>query len=157
MYPGLFFNSKTQKWEQMLETIDFTPTGSRSLLTEQVSKVLERQRANFTSDPIAYVTQLVSKERLSSIGDSDDENDDGKPNKYAWMNKILGFICFLMLVYFVKVMRPKSHVSKGGGRGKNDLGSLFGKGKNTFGSKGKGGLFGKGAGGRGGGSRGRRF
>lgn len=58
--------------------------------------------------------------------------------KYKWLNTLLGVICFLLIAYLIKVMRPKTPTSTkskwSGGSGKG----MFGKGgkSNPFGGLG---------------------
>jgi hypothetical protein len=122
----------------VLESLDFTPLPPRSIVAEHASEVLEVSKVDFLTNPLLFVQQIVSKEKIelaSKLGEEDENK--GSPR---WLNTLMGIAAFFLVGYLAKILRPQQtgKGAKGGGPG------LFGKGgkfsnakKPGFGSAGR--------------------
>lgn len=118
-----------------IETLDYTPTMPVAHIAEHTRTVVEKQSQE--TDPLSLVKQLVSRDKLDKVSTNPGEEDQDVfgTGKYQWLNTLLGIICFLLIAYLVKVMKPKSQGSTPSKFSKSGKG-LFGKSKSPFGGSG---------------------
>ena len=118
-----------------LISLDYTPVKSKSKFMKAIVEMhhsYERQGQEKTR----YIGSLISDNKLLEKSDGADVEDEaGKKGKWGFLNYLLGFITFGMVMYFMKLMKKNAPASSRGSKGGGLFGNKGGRG-GGFGSKG---------------------
>ena len=119
----------------VLQSLDYSPVVSKEKTLAAIDEVA-------SEGGLESIKKIVIKSERTQQATPGDKPDG---NPYKWLNYLLGVICFMLVAYFMNLMKKTSGSGgSSGGFGKGKGGGIFGGGKKS------GGLFGGAKGGRGG-------